>query len=229
MQFSDMCNHYLQERHALKYGAARVQGLRLPDTVPEVPEHTWPKYIAPVILQEEGQRVASFLRWGVWPYYARDKPQFITNARDDGLLTKATWKQSVAKRRCLIPAAAYFEPGTGPVGARGELRFSLKERPCFFFAGLWDTDPDGSRSRGFAMVTTRPNDYVTPYHDRMPVVLDDTEALDWLGSEPLSPDHITHLTRPLPNDALQHEAIAPLVRGKKITREDIQSGEFSLG
>jgi hypothetical protein len=30
------------------------------------------------------------MRWGVWPFYAKDKPQYITNARNDGLLTEAT-------------------------------------------------------------------------------------------------------------------------------------------
>src|SRR5437868_361800 len=133
-----MCNHYRSEPVLdVIYERSRIRVPRVKKRTPveKGPEHVYPKYPAAVILDEGGEVVLDVLRWGVWPFYARDKAQYITNARSDGLLTKPTWKQSAALRRCVIPATGYFEPGLGPPGAKGEIQFTLKERPMFFFAG----------------------------------------------------------------------------------------------
>lgn len=78
----------------------------------------------------------------------------------------------------------------------------------FFFAGLWDRDPDQSGNRAFTMVTTVPNEYVAKFHDRMPVVLADTEAEAWLGEEPLPDERLLALCRGLPAEALQHAELS---------------------
>ncbi len=204
-----MCNHY-RDQMELWEEAVRVSvpGLYIPGN-PTLQGHIYPKRKARIIRREDSGPVLVEMRWGVWPFYAREKPQFITNARRDGLLTKPTWKQSAAKRRCLIPTTGYYEPGLGPVGAKGEVLFTVKEHTWFFVAGLWDADPDGSGSTGFAMVTTEPNTTAAQFHDRMPVVLDPADALAWLGDEPLADDHLMHLCRGLPADALLYEEIPP--------------------
>lgn len=224
-----MCNHYEKNVQVLSWALNMIPGLTLPAPLPEVATHTWPKYPAPVVVDQDGKAAVAVMRWGVWPFYEKKLTRPLTNARDDGLLTKTVWKQSVARRRCLIPATGYFEPGLGPPGARGELRFTFKGRPYFFFAGLWDTDPDGSGSQAFTMVTTRPNDYAARFHDRMPVVLDDPDALAWLGSSPLPDERILTLCRPAANEQMDHATIEAAPKGKKITRADVQSGELDLG
>ena len=223
-----MCNHYEKSAEVLRWAKEKIPGLLLPDPLPELPSHTWPKYPAPVVVDLEGKPAILTMRWGIWPFYEKKLTRPLTNARDDGLLTKTVWKQSVAKRRCLIPATGYYEPGQGPPGARGELRFTIKGTPFFFLAGLWDTDPDDSSTRAFTMVTTSPNDYAARFHDRMPVVLNDANALDWLGSAPLSNDRVVALTRAPANDIMEHVALEAAPKGK-ITRADIASGELDLG
>ena len=223
-----MCNHYEKSAEALRWAHELIPSLLLPDPLPDLPHHTWPKYPAPVIVDQEGRPAVQIMRWGVWPFYEEKMRKPLTNTRDDKLLTSSVWKQSVAKRRCLIPATGYYEPGQGPEGARGELRFSIKGRPCFFLAGLWDTDPDGSSNRAFTMVTTSPNEYAARFHDRMPVVLNDANALDWLGSAPLSSERVVALTRAPANALMEHVAIEMAPKGK-ITRADIASDELDLG
>jgi putative SOS response-associated peptidase YedK len=50
------------------------------------------------------------------------------------------------------------------------------------FAGIWDySEVKGDVVPSFAIVTDEPNELVAPYHDRMPVVLDDVEG--WLDSD----------------------------------------------
>lgn len=193
----------------------------------------YPNYDAPVITETPEGRSVDIMRFGVWPYFEKTKPsRVIQNARDDSLLTKNLWRHAVAKRRCLIPLVAYFEAGLGPVGARGNVRFTVRDRPAFFCAGVWDADPDASGNRGFAMVTTAPNETAARFHDRMPVILDDTEAEQWIGFEPLPEDRLKHLCRGLPAEPLIPFEIPAPPKTKKITQPDLsasaQQGELFL-
>ncbi len=207
-----MCNHALRERHMLRYAAKVVPGLEVPDDLPEFTPHAYPKSPSPIIVEEAGKRVVQIHRWGVG-YTVKGKPTLVTNARDDQLLKIRLWKESVALRRCLIPLIGYFEPGPGPVGARGEIIFTMRDRAVFFVAGVWDTDPDGTRA--YAMVTTSPNNYTARFHDRQPVALSDSDALAWIGAQPLPDDRVFTLTRPPPDEVMHHEVIEAVPRAKK--------------
>lgn len=214
-----MCSHYYDDDDGLA-GFVRDMApwVRIPAAYSEAPAHMYPKRKGRVIRHENGISEVVSMRWGVWPFYQKEKPSFVTNARNDGLTTKSIWKQSTRHRRCLVPATGYFEPGLGPVGARGEVLFRVKERKRFFIAGLWDRDPDASGECGYTLVTTEPNEYVRRFHDRMPVILSDTEAWEWLGDEPLPDDKLVNLCRGLPAASLSHEEIAAKVREKLVIK-----------
>ena len=77
-----MCNHYRKKPEVTEWSRSVVEGITIPIPLPDLPEHTYPKYLAPVV-EEGGARTLVAMRWGVWPFYARDKAQFITSARND--------------------------------------------------------------------------------------------------------------------------------------------------
>ena len=153
-----------------------------------MPAH--PRHLrANVVILEDGTRALAEMRWGVTRFIGEGKMKPVTKARNDRLLSR-TWKPCSVARRCLIPSSGYFEPGLGPPGAKGEILFTVKDRPRFFVAGLWDTDHDVTAERTFTMFTTKPNEFVARFHDRMPVVLDDTDAFAWLGDQPLADERL---------------------------------------
>src|SRR5690606_32796107 len=93
----------------------------------------------------------------------------------------------------------------------------------FFIAAVWDRDPDNV-SRGFALVTTRPNPLIAALpHDRMPVILDHDAALAWLGREPLPPEEVLAMCRPYPGDLIRIDDPRPEPKAGKITRADLES------
>ncbi len=191
----------------------------------------WPKSPAPIVLQESGERKIEVCRWGVRiEIQGTKKPltKFVTNARDDSL-QKFTWRYSVAERRCLIPASSYFEPD-GPAGAKWWVRFSILKRPMFFIAGVWNRDKtEHGGGRSFAMVTTSANDLAARIHDRMPLVLPEESALQWLGDKPLSADQLSNLCRPYAAGEMVTEELRSSSR--KITAGDLSnapSGELNL-
>ena len=232
-----MCNHYEKNVEALNMALSIVEkpgwvlnddgDVVVPDDLAALPPDTYPKSQAPVVLRTaEGCSIAT-LRWGVRvEVKGATKPvtKFVTNARDDKL-SGFVWRYALANRRCLIPARSYFEPD-GPDGAKWEVRYTLKDRPAFFFAGIWDADPDGTRS--FAMVTTSPNDLAAKIHDRMPLVLSDAGARQWLGHKPLDAGVLRTLVVPYPADAMT--SVALVAPDRKISKKDLTSqGELSLG
>lgn len=203
-----MCNHYditLFGWAGIKIPARRKKKLE----EATFDSHLYPRRYAPIIFRDNGENIIEDMRWGVFAKI-QGAAKYITNARNDRLLKSVTWKQSAKTRRCLIPGCAYYEPGTGPAGRRGEIRFWVRERPQFFFAGLWDEnpdDPDPAKPRAFAMVTTEPNATAAQFHDRMPVVLSDEEAAAWLGDQPLPEERLLEFCRGLPAEALLYEML----------------------
>lgn len=209
-----MCNHYRDDEKIIEFVQKTMPWVKIPGILPQIKGHMYPKYPGPVVMQAEGAQSLVEMRWGVWPFYAKDKPQFLTNARGDGLLTKAVWKQSARHRRCLVPASGYFEPGLGPVGAKGEVLFTLREQQSFFIAGLWDRDPDESGNRAFTLVTTEPNATASRFHDRMPLALTNEQAREWIGDEPMEDTRLSELLRGLPPEALSYTEIEARPREK---------------
>lgn len=238
-----MCNHTEKNQMVLSMAVDMIErgaGVR-PDVLPPlsedgdveaVPYESWPKMNGLVAVNTPAGLALTVQRWGVIGMHD-GKPVTVTNARNDTMLKpRNMWEESLAGRRCLVPVSAYFEPGIGPPGARGELRFTVRDRPTFFLAGLWQRAPDGVAC--YAICTTEPNDYARPFHDRMPVVLSDADAFRWWGHQELSRDEIVALTRPCPSDLMQHTVIPARPKAEKpakpakITKADLSSGQGEL-
>ena len=91
---------------------------RLFATVNPLPnlQPTWnlaPTDDAPVIRLdwETGARHLDVLKWGLVPYFTKDlrTARHPINARSDTVARSGMFKAAFAKRRCLVPATAYYE------------------------------------------------------------------------------------------------------------------------
>jgi putative SOS response-associated peptidase YedK len=158
----------------------------------------------PVVRRDpkSGERVLSPLLWGLIPYWAKDRKIAwrTINARGETAKTAAAFKSAYVKRRCLVPADAFYEWKKIGKGKQ-PYAIAMRDRRPFAFAGLWENWKDqasGQWVRTFAILTTAPNALVAPLHDRMPVILGAGDYARWLGEEPDPAD----LIRPYPPDAM---------------------------
>ena len=128
------------------------------------------------------------VRWGLVPSWSRDPasgPKPI-NARADTLAEKLSFRQLLARRRCLVLADSFYE---WQATERGKVphRILLKNEEPFAFAGLWDEWLDrgtGELHPTFTIVTTEPNELMAKLHNRMPVILPGPEAERlWLADD----------------------------------------------
>ena len=69
---------------------------------------------------------------------------------------------------------------------------------------IWDRwlDPSDGPIDTFTIITTRPNSFMRPLHDRMPVVLDPSDVETWLDPASSSPDARHALLQPCGDETL---------------------------
>jgi len=176
-----------------------------------------PSQKAPVIVHADGKRTLELFRWGLIPSWAKDPAigNKLINARAETLAKKPSFKGLLGKHRCLVLADGFYEwrkEGKRKV----PMRFRLKSGEPFSFAGLWDTwkQTDGTPLRTYTIVTTEPNDVLRPIHNRMPVMLTNHDAIEWLAVD----DEIAHaltLLKPYPPEKMEGYDVSTLVNNPR--------------
>jgi putative SOS response-associated peptidase YedK len=158
----------------------QVEAVRLEATEPNY--NVAPRAEVPVVAESRGQRVLDVVRWGLVPFWAKDLSigDRCINARAERIRTANAYKRAFEKRRCIIPADGFYE---------WQKLENKKKQPWFFrrrdgeplaFAGLWEL---WNGIRTCTIVTTEANDVVRPVHERMPVVLDESNWSEWLDEQ----------------------------------------------
>lgn len=156
---------------------------------------TWnmaPTRDAPVVRlhPETRERRLDLLRWGLVPHWAKDPKsiRMVINARSDTVATAPMFRDAWRRRRCIVPADAFYEWQTED-GAKHPWAIARADGQPLAFAGLWEgwRGADGSIIRSYAIVTTDANDTLRPLHERMPVVLEPSDWPLWLGETEADP------------------------------------------
>ena len=148
------------------------------------------------------------------------------NARAESIAERPSYRRAFARRRCIIPADAFYEWKAGPAVA-GRTRaprvpYAVRRRDGepLALAGLWeiwrdpeiddDDDPD-AWLRTCVIVTTRANDVLAPIHERMPVVLPEADWDTWLDPRCGATERLHAMLRPPPDDWLDVYEVSPRV------------------
>jgi putative SOS response-associated peptidase YedK len=163
--------------------------------------------IGALVQDADGRIKGATLRWGYVPYWeteARPKVAPI-NARSEEAFDKGMFRQSIQRRRCLVPADGFYEWRRLDDG-KTKLPFDIHlkgERP-FVMAGIYESATP-QRPSTCLLFTTGPNELMSPIHDRMPVILEPAEAAAWLERGEMPKDKFATLMKP--HSATDMEAI----------------------
>jgi putative SOS response-associated peptidase YedK len=157
------------------------------------------------IRSESGARVPEKMRWGLLPSWAKDpKLAFSTfNARADGIDTKpafrGAWK---AGRRCLVVTDGFYEWRKRD---KQSFAVAMADDSPMIMAGLWEEwrSPEGERIRSVTVITTEANELVAEIHDRMPVIMAETDWPQWLGEITARPEELKARLAPSPSEWLK--------------------------
>lgn len=138
-----------------------------------------------ILLDGSGKPAARQLRWGLVPSWADDASvgARLINARSDAVATKPSFKESFARRRCVILADGYYE-WSGSGKSRSPYFFHLTGNRDFALAGLWDHWQRGEEDlKTCTIITTDSNPLAARVHHRMPVILTADHAVEWVNGK----------------------------------------------
>lgn len=142
------------------------------------------------------------MRWGLIPRWAKDPAigNRLINARAETVAEKNSFRDSLRKRRCLVPSDGFYEWQKLP-GRAGKqpMRIVMKGGEPFAFAGLWDAwkHPETKEIvETFTIITTTANELMAAIHDRMPVILAKEDENEWLDCETEYKDALLRLLKP---------------------------------
>ena len=160
------------------------------------------------------KRRSGFMRWGLIPHWAKDSKigSRMINARAETVAEKPSFRTALRRRRCLVLADGFYE--WQRVGKRKiPMRIVMRSREPFAFAGLWETwrDSEGTVIPSCTIITTTPNDLLSPIHNRMPVILPRDLENFWLDDSIDDPDALTSALTPYPDAEMEAYKVSSLV------------------
>jgi len=145
-----------------------------------------PTHYQPVLILQNGQRILMSMKWGLVPSFWEQSnlKDFNTiNARVENLITSSIWRGPSKTKRCVIIANGFFEWKKLPNGQKQAyfVHFADKDK-LLTMAGLYDIWKDDLHS--YAVVTMEASSDLVWLHDRMPLILDTEEKIDfWLNCD----------------------------------------------
>ena len=122
---------------------------------------------------KSGKATLFRMKWG----WKNAKNRLVINARSETADTSPLFAESMAARRCLIPASWYFEWEKRD-GDKVKQEIAPTGEGGFYLAGLYRLEGDGP---AFVVLTREAAPGITHIHDRMPVMLRGEAARAWLG------------------------------------------------
>lgn len=194
-----------------------------------------PQTFQPVVRlsPETGEREVVLMRWGLVPVWAKTAREGALrfNARAEDLAAKSSFREALRKRRCLVPADAFYEwQKLGPK-TKNPYAIAMRDGSPYAFAGLWDRwkEPEGQWLESFTIITTDPNELMEPIHNRMPVILARRDYDSWLGNETSEDERLPiDLLRPFPAELMTATRVGAAVGNVRNTGPELLKPEVCL-
>jgi putative SOS response-associated peptidase YedK len=194
------------------YSEIKIRLKFAPDSVAPNFETNWnlaptePMLVA--IRSVEGERVPKMMKWGLIPHWAKDpKLQYSTiNARSEDFATKPSFRDAWKwGQRCLVVTDGFYEWKKLNAKEKQPYAIGMASEENMVMAGLWAKwkSPTGEEVLSCTVLTCEPNDAMAELHNRMPVILGESDWPRWLGEEPATNEELLALLKPCPDEWLK--------------------------
>lgn len=165
--------------------------------------------------------------WGLIPRWASNasRASQSINAKAETVEVKPTFGEAFKMRRCVVPADGFYE-WTGARDSRRPLWIHRRDRALLLFAGLYETwaPKPGGFETTFTILTCAPNSLIAAIHNRMPVILSERDADDWMNPRENEPLSLKRLLVPAPDDLLVTQCASLLVNSVKNEGTELLAG-----
>ena len=107
-----------------------------------------------------------------WGFEGKDK-KLVINARAESALDKQMFADSMAHRRCVMPAEGFYEWDRD----KNKVTFYRSDKRPIYLAGFYGMS---NNRDSFVILTTKANESMIKVHDRMPLMIEKGRGRDWL-------------------------------------------------
>ncbi|WP_067687953.1 SOS response-associated peptidase [Nocardia jejuensis] len=192
------------------------------------------------------------MRWGLVPAWskasepgvpAKGKPLF--NARADKAATAPSFRDSVKKRRCLVPMDGWYEWVTESGGSGKAVKqpffMSKSDGGLLYMAGLWSVWRDRGQGEdakpllSCTILTTDAVGELTKVHDRMPLPMPREHWAAWLDPDHPAPEELLETPAPEAVSDILIRAVPSLVNSVRNNGPELldqldeaEAGQISL-
>ena len=168
-----------------------------------------------IVYDNDGSRCIDTAHWGLIPSWSKDTrgSSRMINARSETVADKPAYRAAFRRRRCLIPAAGYYEWQARTGAAKQPHFLHAVDGGILAFAGLYEdwVGPEGA-IRSCTILTQSALGAVARIHDRMPVLVPAQEWTRWLDSSLQDADRVlSDLVGERSAEALSAYPVATLV------------------
>lgn len=140
--------------------------------------------------------------WGLTPDWLEVLDHAPHCARAETLDERPMFRDSLDRRRCLVPVGGVY---VWQAGLRGKQPFLITHarRAPLLLAGIWTRHAPGSQTSrdSFALITVAAPECLTPLSDRLPAIISSAQAPTWLDEE-TAHDSVRALLHPASDDLL---------------------------
>ncbi|HEX6286094.1 MAG TPA: SOS response-associated peptidase [Acidimicrobiia bacterium] len=177
-----------------------------------------------VVAEREGSRQLGEMRWGLVPHWAKDNRTIHINARSETVATTPAFRDSFARKRCLIPADGFYEWEPPEHGRTPHWVFRADGHPMVF-AGIWASrfDEDaGEWLRTCSIITAESTGAISRIHDRMPVALVPEVWDAWLDQDLRDPEAALGLIQEIEPDSIMEHIVSSRVNSVRNNSPDLR-------
>lgn len=177
-----------------------------------------------VIAQRDGVRQLGSMKWGLVPHWAKNTKSIHINARSETVDTTAAFRDSFAKRRCLIPADGFYEWEPPEEGRTPHWVYKADGHPMVF-AGIWASrfDDDSQEwQRTCSILTAAADGLIAEIHDRMPISLARSSWDAWLDRELTDSEAARGLITPEDPESLMEHVVSRKVNSVRNNTPDLR-------
>jgi putative SOS response-associated peptidase YedK len=124
-------------------------------------------------VNQESKLVPGVTKWG---FQGFKKGQLMINARAETVEEKKTFSKAFRETRCVFPLSGFFEWDS----EKRKLLFTSGESDVFYIGGFYRIHKTGAGFETESIImTTKPNESVSPIHDRMPLIIQKDHIEEW--------------------------------------------------
>lgn len=177
-----------------------------------------------VIASRDGKRQLGSMKWGLVPHWAQDTRSIHINARSETVATTAAFRDSFARKRCLIPADGFYEWEPPEAGRTPHWVYRADGHPMVF-AGIWASrlDPDTRQwHRTCSIITKAAEGAISSIHDRMPVSLVPDVWGSWLDRDLRDSNAALSLIQPIDPTSIMEHMVSRNVNSVKNNTPDLR-------